>query len=131
MAKTGIGHPHLDARSLALAKIVVERIDADLTLINVGHRNLENEERRYGQLSRASREWRKILTRPWNEVREFLLRESDEGQRLRSSKPFAGIASEEERLVNIRRFPPPWPYVPYDPRDIPEGPMAKILNVEP
>ena len=27
MAKTGIGHPHLDARSLAMAKIIVERID--------------------------------------------------------------------------------------------------------
>ena len=111
MTKNGIGHPHIDARSLALAKIVVERIDADPSLIEVAHRNLENEERRRGQLSRASREWKDILTRPLTDVRELLLKESDEGQRLRGSKPFVGILSEEERLEIIRRFPPPWRHV--------------------
>ena len=131
MGKTGIGHPHIDARSLAMAKIIVERIDADPTFIEVAHRNLENEERHSGRLSQASREWRQILTRPWAEVREVLLEESDEGQRLRSSKPFAGIVSEEERLEIIRRYPPPWPHVPYDPEDVPEELMEQILHDAP
>ena len=58
LANTGIGHPHIDARSLAMAKIIVERIDADPTLIEVAHRYLENEQRRRGRLSQASREWK-------------------------------------------------------------------------
>ena len=131
MGKTGIGHPHIDARSLGMAKIIVERIDADPTLIEVAHRYLENEQRRRGRLSQASREWKEILTRPWAEVREILLEESGEGQRLRSSKPFAGIVTEGERLEIIRRFPPPWPHIPYEPGDVPDELMAKILNDEP
>ena len=131
MLTSGIGHPHIDAQSLAMARIIVKRIDEDPTLIKVAHQFLENEERRRGRLSRASREWKEILTRPWAEVREILLEESDEGQRLRSSKPFAGIVTEEERLAIIRRFPPPWPHVPYEPGDIPDDVIAKILNDEP
>ena len=114
-----------------MARIIVKRIDADPTLVEVAHRNLENEERRRGRLSRASREWKEILSRPWAQVRKILLEDSDEGQRLRSSKPFAGIVTEEERLENIRRFPPPWPHVPYGSGDAPEELMAKILNDEP
>ena len=111
MTKTGIGHPHIDARSLAMARIIVERIDDDPTLIEVAHRYLENEERRHGKLCQASKEWKQILTRPWSQVREILLEDSDEGQRLRSSKPFAGIVTEEERLEIIERYPPPWPSI--------------------
>ena len=91
MASTGVGHPHIDARSLEMVKIIVKRIDADPTFIESAHRFLANEEERYGTLCQASREWKQILTRPWSEIREILLDESDEGQRLRSSKPFAGI----------------------------------------
>lgn len=128
MKSTGIGHPHLDALSLAMAKIIVQRIDDDPTLIRVAHEYLEDEERRWGQLCEASREWKEILTRPWSEVREILLDESDEGQRLRSSKPFAGIVTEGERLAIIARYPPPWPHVPYDPCAVPDEVMARILD---
>lgn len=38
-----------------------------------------------------------IVTEPWEKLRERLLEESDEGQRLRSTHPFAGILSQEER----------------------------------
>ena len=68
---------------------------------------------------------------PGAEVREILLEESDEGQRLRSSKLFAGIVSGEERLKMLRRFPPPWPHGPYYPADVPEELMARLLNEKP
>ena len=121
MGKSGVGHPHLDARSLAMARIIVQRIDEASTLIELAHRYLENEQQRRGQLCQASREWKQILTRPWSEVREILLDESDEGQWLRSSKPFAGIVTEEERLAIIARHPPPWPSAPYDPSQVSRG----------
>ena len=128
MAESGVGHPHIDARSLAMARIIVKRIDENPGLIEVAHRYLAREERRRGRLCQASREWKEILTRPWSEVREILLEESDEGQRLRSSKPFAGIVTEEERLEIIERYSPPWPFVPYDPSQVPKEVMDKILK---
>ena len=131
MASTGIGHPHIDARSLEMAKIIVKRIDADPTLIEYAHRYLADEERRYRTLCQTSREWKQILTRPWSEIREILLEESEEGQRLRSSKPFAGIVTEEERLAIIKQYPPPWPFVPYDPSQVPEEVMARIPEEKP
>lgn len=128
MAGTGVGHPHIDARSLAMSKIVVNRMDADPTLIEHAHRYLAHEEARRGSLSKPSREWKRLLGRPWSAIREILLDESDEGQRLRSSHPFRGIVTEDERLAIITAFPPPWPFVPYEPGQVPDEVMAKILE---
>ena len=38
---SGKGHPHMDRRSLEMARIVVERTDADLSLVRTAHENLE------------------------------------------------------------------------------------------
>ena len=59
-----------------------------------------------------------ILSRPWAEIREILLGESDEGQRLRSSSPFAGIVGEDERWEVIERHPPPPPLRPITRDDV-------------
>ena len=126
--QVGIGHPHIDARALDMARIVVERIDAEPSLFNVAHENLERWRRLDGTLSRANEEWEEILKHPWREIRAILLEESDEGQRLRSTAPFVGIVTEEERLAIMRRHPPPWPFVPYDPSQVPKEVMEKILS---
>ena len=131
MASTGVGHPHIDARSLEMAKTIVKRIDADPTLIERAHWYLADEEERYASLCQASREWKQILTRPWSEVRRILLDESDEGQRLRSSKPFASVVTKEERLAIIQQYPPLWPFVPYDPSQVPDKVMARVLDEAP
>lgn len=78
--------------------------------------------------SRASAEWEQILKRPWREVRAIVLEESDEGQRLRSSHPFRGIVTEEERVETIKRHPPPWAHEPFDPSKIPPRVMEEILS---
>ena len=94
---SGIGHPWIDARSHAMARIVVERIDANPTLLRVANENLARWSRCPGGLGIADREWLEILKRPWAEIRAILLDESDEGQRLQSSHPFRGIVTEDER----------------------------------
>ena len=111
-----------------MARIVVERIDADRSLLSVAHENLERERQLHGTLSRASTEWEQILTRPWTEVRAILLDESDEGQRLRSTHPFRRIVTEEERLGIIARHPPTWPQEPYDPSKVPPEVMETLLS---
>ena len=126
--QVGIGHPHIDARSLDMARIVVKRIDADPSVFNVARENLERWRQLHGTLSRANQEWEQILSRPWREIRVILLEESGEGQRLRSTHPFRGIVTEEEQLAIIERHPPPCPFVPYDPSQVPKDVMEKILS---
>ena len=91
---SGKGHPHIDKRSLDMARIVVERIDADPTLFRIAHENFERCRQHQGELGLADREWRAILNHPWAQIREILLDDSEEGQRLRSSHPFRGIVNE-------------------------------------
>ena len=100
---SGKGHPHIDKRSLEMARIVVERIDADPSLVGIACENLERWRQHQGKLGLADREWSAILNRPWAEIREILLDDSEEGQRLRSSHPFRGIVSKEERRAIIAR----------------------------
>ena len=126
--QVGIGHPHIDARSLDMARIVAERIDADPSLFNIANQNLKRWRRLHGKLSRANEEWVEILKRPWSKIREILLEESDEGQRLRSTAPFVGIVTEEERLESKRQHPPPWPHERYNPAKMPSDVMEKILS---
>ena len=94
----GEGHPHIDRRSLEMARLIVEKIDADPSLLQVAHENLRRWRRvRGGALPQCREEWKALLNRPWSQVRGVLLDESDEGQRLRSSHPFTGLVSENER----------------------------------
>ena len=97
-AIVGEGHPHIDRRSLEMARLVVEKIDADPSLFRIAHENLRRWRRIRGRtLPPCREEWKELLKRPWSEIRDILLDESDEGQRLRSSHPFAGVLSEKER----------------------------------
>ena len=102
----GHGHPHLDRRSLEMARIVVQRIDADPALHGIARENLERWRRHAGgTLTRAHREWEALLERPWSEIRTVLLDDSEEGQRLRSSHPFKGIVTDKERRAVIDANP--------------------------
>ena len=102
-SRSGKGHPHIDQRSLEMARIVVERIDADPSLVGIACENLERWRRHQGEPGLADREWSAILNRPGAEIREILVDDPEEGQRLRSSHPFRGIVSEEERRAIVSR----------------------------
>lgn len=95
----GTGHPEIDRRVLERTKLVVAKIDADPSLVRIGVENLERWLKRTGDRpNRCHEEWMYLISeRPWSELRAMLLEESDEGQRLRSSAPFAGVLTEEER----------------------------------
>ena len=95
----GRGDPEGDARSLAYAKAIVAKIDANPSLGDIAHENLARWRAHRGRrLSRASAEWEGLLERlDWAGVPAILLDPSDEGQRLRSSHPFVGVLSETQR----------------------------------
>ena len=93
------GHPEIDRMVLELTRIAVKRIDADPNLVRIGLENIERwTQSKGGYLPRCHAEWKALIERhPWKELREMLLEESDEGQRLRSSHPFKGLVTEAER----------------------------------
>lgn len=97
-------HEQIEERSLALARAIVSRIDAD-----PGRAGLDKaratcrrwlEERPLPVL----REWLEILDRPWEEIRAVLLDPSEEGRRLRQSDPFCGILTPGERWAIYRAY---------------------------
>ena len=94
------GHPEIDRKVLALTRLTVARIDANPELAKIGLENIERWTRQKGYLPLCHAEWKQLIeTHPWERLREMLLEESDEGQRLRSSHPFKGLVSPEERAA--------------------------------
>jgi hypothetical protein len=97
-------HQEIDNRSLAMARVIVKKIDDDPE-----HRGLEVARsvcRRWNRsrTSPAISEWLDILQKPWDQIRSVLLDEGERGKRLRQSSPFIGILSNKERWRIYRRF---------------------------
>jgi hypothetical protein len=97
-------HQEIDARSLAMARAIVKKIDADPQHVGLEH---AWEVCRRWNLRRSSAvvsEWLEILEKPWPEIRSILLDEGERGKRLRQSSPFTGILSNRERWQIYREY---------------------------
>ena len=104
------GHPEIDRKVLALTRMAVAHIDENPKLLAIGLENIERWTRLKGYLPLCHAEWKELIeTHPWERLREILLEESDEGQRLRSSHPFVGIVTPEERATIYGPVPAPSP----------------------
>lgn len=89
-----------------MVRRIVEKIDADPERRGLAHaKRVCARWEAQGRMS--AREWRKILEQPWETVREILLEESDEGQRLRQTDPFCGILTPQERWAIYREHREP------------------------
>jgi len=91
-------HRILDARSLAMHCRIAQKISRDPELLGKARENLERWIAKAGSpIPRYLIEWGEILDKPWPAIAEQMTRMSEDATRLRSSSPFAGILSEEER----------------------------------
>lgn len=95
-----------DRFSLSLHKRIAEKLRIDPRLVlSVANKNLEKwlskDSFALGPERRALLEWKGILeSLSPREIESIITAETDEGQRLRSSSPFAGILdSREQRLT--------------------------------
>lgn len=91
-------HRILDARSLAMHCKIAMKISRAPELLETAKANLE----RWSAKSDESqpqhlREWQEILDRPWPEIAELITNMGEDATRLRSSSPFAGVLTAEER----------------------------------
>lgn len=91
-------HRILDARSLAMHCKIAQKITRDPNLLNKAKTNLERWSAKSGDpRPQYLREWEQILERPWPEIAELITSMSEDATRLRSSSPFAGVLTADER----------------------------------
>jgi hypothetical protein len=98
-------HREVEERSLAMARAIVARIDADPDRRGLAHARTVLERWLAARPCPALLEWERILQRSWAEIREVLLDPSEEGRRLRQSDPFCGILTPQERWEFYRAAP--------------------------
>jgi len=90
-----------DSISLALHRAVAFRLRSNPHLIRQAETNLQKWLNRNPN-TQAWLEWRTILEKESLEnILKIITAETDEGQRLRSSSPFAGLVSAKERRAII------------------------------
>ena len=99
-----IAHQDIEARSLALARAIVDRVDGDPE-----HRALALARQRCERWRKTApcadmERWADILAQSWASVRQVLLDPSEEGRRLRQSNPFCGVLTPRERWAIYRSF---------------------------
>lgn len=91
-------HRILDARSLAMHCKIAHKISREPKLLDKAKANLQRWiAKSAGPQAEYLREWEEILVRPWPNVAELITSMSEDATRLRSSSPFAGVLTTEER----------------------------------
>ena len=94
-----MSHEVLDAASLEMACRIADGLPEHPEWIDFARANLERWSRLNAgvpSLLRCYAEWGRLLERGVTEVCAVLTAETDEGQRLRQSTPFAGVLSPRE-----------------------------------
>ena len=101
-------HSLHDAKSLAMHCIIAAKVNRDRSLLEQARANLANMRSRYepDQIPLYIEEWEHILTLDWQKVAAFLIAVTEDAIRLRSSSPFTGILTEEEREKILEAFRP-------------------------
>ena len=87
----------VDLFNLMLHRVVAEKLRKNPSVVlQFAENNLDRWAKKNDCF--ALSEWQEILeNRTLEEIIEIISKDTDEGQRLRSSSPFAGVLSEEER----------------------------------
>lgn len=87
-----------------MAKEIVARIDQDPSRRGFLHARMTCARWMTTTPSPAAAEWNDLLAQPWEAVRALLLRDDEEGRRLRQSSPFSAVLSPKERWAIYREF---------------------------
>ncbi|MBI5383412.1 MAG: hypothetical protein HZA90_01855 [Verrucomicrobia bacterium] len=103
-----LSHQYIDARTLAMCRLIADKLRHDPTLVRVALRNLERWKQTLQPWPRALSEWEEILERhPLEEVLRVLTEESEEGARRRQNQPFAGVLTQRERMEFLQQYDAP------------------------
>ena len=97
----------LNQRSIEYGKAIVKKLEHDRRLWQVPLENLKRwKAARNGELPLPLLEWETILSsEPRHKIMAILVGTDENSMRLRSSSPFTGILTHEERHEILKRTP--------------------------
>jgi hypothetical protein len=90
-------HARIEARSIAMHRLVARKLAAEPSLLDKARATLRRWQKMEGSPLPALAEWEGILSESPQQVGLFLTEESERATRLRQSSPFSGILTESER----------------------------------
>ncbi len=90
-------HSRVDERSLAMHRLVADKVRSDPSLLDKALDNVRRWQETEGSNSQTLAEWTTILSGPPDDVAKFLEERSERATRLRQSSPFAGVLTDAER----------------------------------
>lgn len=93
-----------DYRSLELHSVIADKIKNDPLLLSIAFENISIWKERNEFPQPYLDDWLKIINNGLPFLLNFLVSETDEAQRLRSSSVFSGILTEEERNKIFEKY---------------------------
>ena len=92
-------HERLDARSLALHRLIADKIRQDVSLLEVARGNIDRWQAESGETGDPSSrtEWLVLIDGPLEQLLSVLEGQDQRATRLRQSTPFTGILTTTER----------------------------------
>jgi len=90
-------HQQIDERSLALARVVATKIDADPGKLSIDRARARCIRWQLTAPCADVNLWAGLLLKPWPDIRTVLLDTSERATRLRQSSPFCDVISPRER----------------------------------
>ena len=98
-------HQEIDARSLAMHRVVADKLQRDPGLLDQAMRTLERWRATASPgVQPYLEEWERILGRGLGVTVEVLLDGSERATALRQCSPFAGVLSSRERFSFLREW---------------------------
>ncbi len=105
LAVSAHSHPWIDARNLAMCRLIARKIRRRPALYQRALETLERWERLLSPRPPGLMEWGRIMRRRTaRTVLRLLTEESERGNRLRQSDPFCGILTRDERRRILRAY---------------------------
>jgi hypothetical protein len=92
-------HQDIDARSLAMHRLIAEKIRRDPALLEIARARVERWQTQPDRAdSRYVDEWARVLASGLAATLSVATEESERATTLRQASPFAGVLTETERL---------------------------------
>jgi hypothetical protein len=97
-------HERLDRRSLAMHRLIADKIRAEPELFEIASQNIERWMRTSGRHDHLLLTWSRLLRLGMTAALAVATEDSERATELRQSTPFAGVLSPQERWSFLRKW---------------------------
>ncbi len=97
-------HQEIDARSLALHRLVAEKIRRDPMLLRIAKANVDRWRARATPNDQYLTEWERLIEAGVETALAVVTEDSEKASALRQSSPFAGILTTSERTAFLKAW---------------------------